>query len=164
MCGEQESASGDDGHLNNRLCLVDCRAAVFRWRPEWGAADSVVVSTSADNWVARTPLQRDAPGGVWSVTMPLPAATRVEFKSQLDGKGRAAPGAPGHLGHLRISALGRAQIAAFQPHVGIDHPHQGEFGEMVAFGDQLRAHDHINRACFDFGDEFGSLGGGIHRV
>ena len=98
VCGEQESASGDDGHLNNRLALVDSRAAVFRWRPEWGEAESVVVCTSADNWVARTPLQRDAPGGAWTVTMPLPAASRVEFKYLLttkeDSKWRAAPGAP----------------------------------------------------------------------
>jgi hydroxymethylpyrimidine pyrophosphatase-like HAD family hydrolase len=82
-----------DGHENNRVCLSDCAATVLRWRPEWGVAEEVAVSTSADNWGERTPLVRNS-DGVWAVTLALPPATRIEYKFQVDGKWRAEPGAP----------------------------------------------------------------------
>ena len=75
-----------------------------------------------------------------------------------------APGAPGDLRDLLEGALGRAQVAAFEAEIGIDHADQRQVGEMIALGDQLRADDHVDRACFGLGDELGGLGGRPERV
>jgi hypothetical protein len=41
----------------------------------------------------------------------------------------AAAGAACHLADLLEGALGRAQISALQPQIGIDHADQGQFGK-----------------------------------
>ncbi len=56
--------------------------------------------------------------------------------------------APGDLRDLLVGPLGRAQIAAFEAEIGIDHAHQRQFGKVEALGDQLGADDHVDRAAF----------------
>ena len=56
------------------------------------------------------------------------------------------PGAAGDLTHELEGALGRAQVAALQPEVGVDHPDQRKQREVVPLGDQLRADDDVGRA------------------
>jgi hydroxymethylpyrimidine pyrophosphatase-like HAD family hydrolase len=66
----------------------------FRWRREWGAASTVRIATSADGWVAHTPLLRDADGaGDWSLRMPLPPG-RLEYKFLVDDEWRAPLSGP----------------------------------------------------------------------
>ena len=67
----------------------------------------------------------------------------------------AAPGASGDLLDLLEAALGGAQVTALQGQVGIDHPDQGQIGEVVALGDQLRADDDVDLASVHCRDEFG---------
>ena len=74
------------------------------------------------------------------------------------------PGAARDLRDLLVGPLGRAQVAAFEPEVGIDHAHQRQFGEMEALGDELGADDHVDRPAFRLGDEFRRALGRIERV
>ena len=67
---------------------------------------------------------------------------------------RPASGAAGDLRDLLIGALGRAQVAAFEAEIGIDHADQRQFGKVEALGHQLRADDHVDRPAFRHGDEF----------
>ena len=67
----------------------------------------------------------------------------------------AAPGAAGDLLDLLEAALGRAQVAAGEAEVGIDHADQGQVGEVIALGDQLGADDDVDRAGFHRADELG---------
>ena len=67
----------------------------------------------------------------------------------------AAPGAAGDLLDLLEAALGRAQVAAGQAEVGIDHADQGEIGEVIALGHQLGADDYVDRAGLHRADELG---------
>ena len=43
-----------------------------------------------------------------------------------------------------IGALGRAQIAAAEAEIGIDHADQGQQREMMPLGDDLRADQHVD--------------------
>ena len=76
----------------------------------------------------------------------------------------AAAGAAGDLHDLLEAALGRAQIAAGQAEIGIDHSDQGQVGEMIALGDELGADDDVDRAGFHPADELGGLGRRPDRV
>ena len=67
----------------------------------------------------------------------------------------AAPGAPGDLLDLLEAALGGAQVAALKAEVGIDHPDQGQVGEVIALGDQLGADDDVDLARLHRRDELG---------
>ena len=60
------------------------------------------------------------------------------------GPGRSAAGAAGHLMQELIGALGRAQVAAVEAEIGIDHADQGQHGEMMALGDHLGADQEID--------------------
>ena len=60
----------------------------------------------------------------------------------------AAPGAAGDLLDLLEAALGGAQVAARQAEIGVDHPDQGQVGEVIALGDQLGADDDVDLAGF----------------
>ena len=70
----------------------------------------------------------------------------------------AAPGAPGDLHDLLEGALGRAQIAAVEPEIGIDHADQRQVGEVIALGHQLRADDDVDLARLHPADELRGLG------
>ena len=76
----------------------------------------------------------------------------------------AAAGAAGDLADLLEAALGRAQIAARQAEIGVDHADQGEVGEMIALGDELGADDDVDLARLHPGDELGRLGRRPDRV
>ena len=75
-----------------------------------------------------------------------------------------APRASGHLHDLLEAALGRAQVAALEREIGIDHADQREVGEVVALGDQLGAHDDVDVARLHRADEFGGARGGPDGV
>src|SRR3546814_12337714 len=60
---------------------------------------------------------------------------------------------------LLKGALGRAQVAAVEPEVGIDDADEGEVGEMIALGDELGADDDIDQPALDIVDEFGGFRG-----
>ena len=53
-------------------------------------------------------------------------------------------GAARHLVQELIGALGRAQVAALEAEIGIDHADQGQHGEMVALGDDLGADQQVD--------------------
>ena len=89
---------------------------------------------------------------------------RVARLDQHFARLRPAPRTTRHLRHLLIGPLCRAQIAAFQPQIGIDHAYQRQFGKVEALGDKLRSHDHIDCAAFRHGDELCRLVGRIDRV
>jgi hypothetical protein len=72
----------------------------------------------------------------------------------------AAAGAAGDLLDLLEAALGRAQIAALQAEIGIDHADQRQIGEVIALGHQLRADDDVDLARLPSRDE---LGGALRR-
>ena len=57
-----------------------------------------------------------------------------------------APGPAGHLHDLLEGPLGRAQVAARQPEVGVDHSDQGQVRKVVALGHQLRADHDVDLA------------------
>src|SRR3546814_11697064 len=65
---------------------------------------------------------------------------------------------------LLKGALGRAQVAAVEPEVGIDDADEGEVGEMIALGDELRADDDIDQPALDIVDELGGFRGRPERV
>ena len=62
---------------------------------------------------------------------------------------RTATGTPRHLREQGIQAFRRAKIRAVEQVVGIDHGHQRQVGEVMAFGENLRADENIHFACFD---------------
>ena len=70
----------------------------------------------------------------------------------------AAPGAPRDLHDLLERAFRRAQIAALQPQVGVDHPDQRQIGEVIALGHQLRADDDVDVVRLHPRDELGGPG------
>ena len=76
----------------------------------------------------------------------------------------AAPGAPGDLHDLLEGAFGRAQVAALQPQVRIDHADQGQVREMIALGDELGADDDVDVPSLDRLHEIGGAGGRVQRV
>ena len=76
----------------------------------------------------------------------------------------AAAGAAGDLADLLEGALGRAQVAAGQAQVRVDHADQGEVGEMIALGDELGADDDVDLARLHPRDELGRLGRRPDRV
>lgn len=70
-----------------------------------------------------------------------------------------APRTSRHLPDLLKGPLRRAQIAAVQPEVRVDHPDQRQVGEVIALGDKLRADDDVDVARLHPPDELGRLGG-----
>ena len=70
----------------------------------------------------------------------------------------AAPGAAGDLLDLLEAALGRAKVAALEAEVGVDHADQGQIGEVIALGDQLRADDDVDFLLLHRPDEIGGAG------
>ena len=77
---------------------------------------------------------------------------------------RSASRAPGDLRDLLVGPLARAQIAALEAEIGIDHADQRQLGEMEPLGYQLRADDHVHLACLDRSDELRRAAGRIERV
>ena len=55
------------------------------------------------------------------------------------------PGTPSHLHQFGKQPLRRAEVGAVEAAVGIEHQHQIQAGEIVAFGQHLRAHQYIHR-------------------
>ena len=72
----------------------------------------------------------------------------------------AATGAAGDLRDLLEAALGGAQVAALKAEIGVDHPDQGEVGEVIALGHQLRADDDVDLVRVHCADKLGGLGRG----
>ena len=75
-----------------------------------------------------------------------------------------ATGASADLRDLLKAALRRAEVAALQAKIGIDHAHQRQVREVIAFGHELRADDNVDVARFHPPDEFGGLGGRPERI
>src|SRR3546814_8685534 len=73
-------------------------------------------------------------------------------------------GASRYLHDLVEGALCRAQVAAFEAQIGVDHADQRQVGEMIAFGDELGADDDVDVARLHAVDELGGLGGRPDRV
>ena len=67
----------------------------------------------------------------------------------------APPGAARDLVEQLEGALGRAQIAALEAEIGIDHADQGQHGKVMAFGQHLGADDQIDLARRDLLDQLG---------
>jgi len=61
------------------------------------------------------------------------------------------------LRNLLETAFGGAQVAAFQPDIGIHHADQGQAGKMIALGHQLCPDNDIDRSRFHLVDEIGGL-------
>ncbi len=76
-----------------------------------------------------------------------------------------APRTPGRLHQQAEQALGCAEVAGEQRTVRVRGGHEGDATEVVALGNHLRAHEHINLAavdlgqlCFEFTFELGGVG------
>ena len=66
---------------------------------------------------------------------------------QHDFAGRvAAAGAPRNLRQQLKGPFGGAKVRKAERGIGADHAHQRDVGDVVAFGDHLRAHQQINFA------------------
>ena len=65
--------------------------------------------------------------------------------------GRVAPGPARRLHEQGQQALGRPKIAGEQGAVGLHRRHQGDAPKVVALGDHLRAHQHIDLARVHLG-------------
>src|SRR3546814_10570845 len=63
-----------------------------------------------------------------------------------------------------VCSSDRAQVAAFEAQIGVDHADQRQVGEMIAFGDELGADDDVDVARLHAVDELGGLGGRPDRV
>src|SRR3546814_12292119 len=63
-----------------------------------------------------------------------------------------------------VCSSDRAQVAAFEAQIGVDHADQRQVGEMIAFGDELGADDDVDVARLHAVDDLGGLGGRPDRV
>ena len=68
---------------------------------------------------------------------------RVDGLDQHDAGRLAAAGAPGGLRQKLERSLRGAEVGQAQAEVGIDDAHQRHIGDVVAFGDHLRAHQDV---------------------
>jgi hypothetical protein len=69
----------------------------------------------------------------------------------------AAAGAARHLRHLLVGPLGRAQVAAFEAEIGIDHADQCQLGKVESLSHELRADDYVDRLRLDLRHERGGF-------
>ena len=69
-----------------------------------------------------------------------------------DSRSLGAAGAARDLMQKLEGALGRAQIAAFETEIGVDHANQGQQRKVMAFRHDLRADQHIDLMRFDGAD------------
>ena len=78
---------------------------------------------------------------------------------------RSAAGAPRDLTEQLEGPLARAEVGEVDPHVGVDHPHEGDVGEVETLGDHLRAEQHVDFATADAIEDRGVrplAGRGVH--